>query len=143
MTALSFELDPLAAAVVARLQEPTNLNVHVGHVTDTDEQAKTISAPLPYVRINAGVGFKPSLRAGGRAGAALRFTIAYVGATEEQARAVTKAVRVWMSGTVMADGREYHVRVDESEETLITVDPEWNRPGGQPLYYGIDDYVVV
>lgn len=143
MTALSFELDPLAAAVVARLQEPTNLNVHVGHVTDSDAEAKTVSAQLPYVRINAGIGFKPSERAGGRAGSALRFTISYTGASEDQTRAVAHAVRAWMKATVTADGRDYRIRLDESEEVLITVDPTWNRPDGGPLYYGIDDYVVV
>lgn len=144
MTVLEFDLDPLAAAVIARLEEPTNLNVHVGHVTDSDEQTKTISAPLPYVRINAGVGFKPSTRAGGRAGAALRFTIASVGATEEQARAVARAVRTWMhDGTVTAGSRDYRIRLDEPEDTIITHDPTWNRPGGGPLFYGIDEYVAL
>lgn len=145
MTTLNFE-DPagtVAAAVIARLKLPTNLNVHVGEVSDSDDTAKTVSAPLPYVRINAGLGFKPHERSGGRAGHALRFTIAYVGASEASTRATAHAVRAWMTGTVEADGRTYHIRPDESEETVITVDPTWTRPGGAPLFYGIDDYLVV
>lgn len=143
MTTLTFPLDPLAAAVVARLKTPTNLNVHVGRVTDSDDSAKTISAPLPYVRINAGVGFNTSERLGGRGGGALRFTIGISGITEDQTRAVARAVRGWMNGaTLTVDGKTRRVWLDDLEETFIRVDEVWSRPDGGPIYYGLDRYFV-
>lgn len=112
------------------LEAPGLVDVHDGYVKDSDGNAKTISAPLPYALyfgksanpINPRVGGSGSNRAND-----VRVTC--VGSTREQADwAADKAEAALHEALVI--GRQ--MRLDE--RTRPTRDDTWTRPDGGPLF---------
>lgn len=144
MTALSFDLDPVDAAVTTLLRSPGNLNIHVGNVADSDGAAQTIGAPLPYVLYSSSLPFGPNLRLGGVRPDTTSFTVSYVHSTLEGCKAVAMAVRGLLSGVnvVVADKRR-RIRLDDPRESVtVARDAVWTRPGGAPLFVAVDRYNV-
>lgn len=132
------------AAILAVLEAVPNLRVFDGHVTDSDESAKTISAPLPYVvfhRLDDDETVGDDL-AGGYGARIQDFQVTYVGLTPEQAAAVrdrqrSALNRQWIT---MPAGQRLVRRSDDSFP--ISRDDTWSRPDGAPLFYGADRYTV-
>lgn len=141
MTALSFELDPTDAAVVALLRSPGNLGVHVGSVTDSDDDAKTISAPLPYALFTSLLPFGTSPRIGGTRANTTEFTVSYVNATTDGCKAVAVAVRGLLDGHELPGLGRIRL-MDRDEPVIVRRDPTWTRPGGGPLFFAVDRYFV-
>lgn len=133
------------SAILAVLRAVPNLRVFDGYVTDSDESEKTISAPLPYVVYYTLVeDIIGDTLAATSVGARLHaFQVTYVGQTAEQARAVRDRQREaldrkWVS---MPSGTRL-VRWGNDESMGIARDDVWTRPGGGPLFNGIDRYTV-
>lgn len=132
------------AAILTVLRAVPNLRVFDGYVTDSDESAKTISAPLPYVvyyTLDDDESVGDSLNA--TLGARLhRFQVTYVGETAEQARMVRDRQRTALNRVrVTMPAGDRLVRRDE-DSLSIQRDDVWSRPDGGPLFYGADRYVV-
>lgn len=143
MTTLAFNLDPADIAITALLRDIENIDLHVGHVTDSDDSAKTVSAPVPYLLYSSGVGYA-SRRAGGWAGRTVPFTVTYTHGTFYGAKAVALATRDYLDGaTVTIDGRVRRIRLQDPDENVVVEhDREWSRPGGEALYFGMDRFWV-
>lgn len=132
------------AAILSALQAVPNLRVFDGYVTDSDESAKTISAPLPYVVF---YGFADDDAPGDTLARSLgahlvEFQITYVGATREQARLVGERAlgalnRKWLT---LPAGLRLVCRTDSG--LGVRRDDVWTRPGGGPLFVGEDRYRV-
>jgi hypothetical protein len=147
VTALSFDLDPVDAAVTTLLRSPGNLNVHVGSVADSDDDLKTVSAPLPYVLYSSTLPFGPNLRLGGVRPGATTFSTSYVHSTLEGCKAVALAVRGLLDGaSVTVVGKPCRIRLSADDlRGGVTVgrDQVWTRPGGLPLFYALDRWNVL
>lgn len=128
--------------LIALLEAVPNLNVYDGHVT-ADETAKEISVPLPFVVYYSSLGYDVDERLGGRAGGRVtQFQVTYVGSTREQAQ--------WAGEKARAALSRKRVTVSGTESSLIMLrdsatvrrDDDYTRPGGDPLFYGVDQYEV-
>lgn len=132
------------AAILAALEAVPNLTVYDGYVTDSDETAKTISAPPPYVvfyGFNDDDGVGDSLA--GSVGAHLTsFQITYVGLSREQARLVGERAAGALNRkyVAMPAGQRLVRRVDSG--LGVRRDDVWSRPDGRPLFFGEDRYTV-
>jgi len=130
-------------ALLALLRTDPVLNVHDGYV-DTDESQKVISVPLPYAVFFSGLGDDIDERLGGRVGgSAIPFQTTYVGGTREQARWAGQKARDAISRKrVTVGGRESGlIRLDASQK--IVREDTYTRPGGGPLFYGVDQWEVI
>lgn len=120
------------------------LNVHDGHVTDSDGVAKTISAPLPYVVFyGASDDDSPGDSLAGTSGARLTgFQLTFVGETREQAMLAGERALAALNRKMVtfAAGARFVRRTDDS--LAVRRDDTWTRPGGQPLFFGADRYTV-
>jgi hypothetical protein len=147
VTALSFDLDPVDTAVTTLLRSPGNLNVHVGNVTDSDGDAKTISAPLPYVLYSSSLPFGPLARLGGSQPDVTSFTVSYVHSTLEGCKAVALAVRRLLDGAELSvAGKPARIRLSADDRhggVSVGRDQVWTRPGGLPLFYAMDRWNVL
>lgn len=129
------------AAVLALLRA-TILNVHDGHVTDSDESTKTISALLPYVVYYSTPGFPINARLGGTRGRAQEFQVSYVGKTREQAVwAGEKAEAALDRKRVTVGGLSRIVRRTD-DNLYVRRDDTWTRTDGGPLFFGALRFVV-
>jgi len=117
-------------------------DVHDGYV-DADEAAKVIAVHLPYVVFYAGLGDDIDERLGGRNGGTVTdFQTTYVGSTREQARWAREKARTALSRKrVTVDGRESGL-IKRVASSVIRRDDDFTRPGGGPLFYGVDQYEV-
>ncbi|HET7386566.1 MAG TPA: hypothetical protein VFJ19_07895 [Nocardioidaceae bacterium] len=147
MTALTYPLDPVDAAVVALLDSPDNLHVHVGAVGDSDDSAKTISAPLPYALYSSALPYQPGPQ---RLGRGYRpdvsdFTVTATHSSLDGCKAVAAAVRGLLNGHALTvDGKTCRIRLsDPDEPVIVSKDPTWTRPGGLPLFFAVDRYYVL
>lgn len=120
------------------------LNVHDGHVEASDPDAKVISAPLPYVVFWGGyddASLGDSLA--GSSGARLTdFRLTFVGETREQAMLAGERARAALDRkfVTFAGGKRFVRCTDNSG--YVTRDDTWTRPGGAPLFSGIDQYEI-
>ena len=131
--------------ILTALGGVTNLVVFDGHVTDSDDEAKTIGAPLPYV-VYYSLTQTPSVgdSLAGTSGAQLQdFQVSFVGETREQAdwaRDKARSVLDRKQLTFAAGSR----LVRRSDDGLgARRDDTWSRPDGGPLFVGADRYDVV
>lgn len=105
-------------------------NVHDGHVKDSDGDAKTISAPLPYAIYYGKTATPIHPRVGGSGanrGNDVRVTC--VGSTREQADWAADKVEAALHEAVVT-GRQ--MRLDERVRPVR--DDTWTRPDGGPLF---------
>lgn len=132
------------AAIVTLLEGIPSLHVHVGTVKDSDDNAKTISAPLPYVVFHARLDVPIGDSLAGDAGARLdAFWINGVGETPEQAKlALQKAASV-LDRKHIAFSEDLKAFVRRGDSAFaVGKDPVWTRPDGGPLFFGNDAYSV-
>lgn len=144
MTALTFALDPVDVAVLDLLRAPGNLSVHVGSVGDSDDNAKTVSAPLPYLLYGSTVGAGASERLAGWQGRVVTFTTTYTNSTLDGCKAVALAVRGYLDGspvTIAGVGRRIHLS-DPTQPVYVERDQVWRRPDGSPLFFAVDRWLV-
>lgn len=123
----------------------SNLTVHDGDVPDSDSFDKVIGADLPYLVFWP--GFEDDSAGdslAGTSGARLTdFRLTGVGETREQAQMVLEKARAVLNRkrATFATGSRFVRRTDNSG--AVTRDDTWTRPGGDPLFSGIDQYEVL
>lgn len=144
MTIVQIPPELVSAAIKADLQTISNFGVHFGTVEDSDGDAKTIGAPLPYICAHMGTSFPDSPRMAGRSGKALTMRVEHVAATEDMARSVVIGTRGFLHRRVVtsSDGLNWRLWLDDGADVPIEPDQTWTRPDGGPLFYGIDTYTV-
>jgi hypothetical protein len=126
------------AVVLASLATVPHLTVYDGKV-DADEAAKVIAVPLPYVVFWSSPGYDNDERFDGRAnGRVLEFQLTGVGETREQAKAVLDRARQHLNRRRI--GRGLCKRSDDNQ--MVRRDDTYTRPGGGPLFYGVDRYTL-
>lgn len=133
------------ATVLAVLDAIANLNVYDSHVTDSDPDTQVISAALPYVVFWGGYDDDaPGDSLAGTSGAHLTdFRITFVGETREQAKWAGELARTALNRKQITFGaRSRFVRCTDNSG-YVTRDDTWTRPGGAPLFSGIDQYEVL
>lgn len=133
------------AVVLATLDAVPNLNVYDGHVTDSDPSTMIVTAALPYVVLyRFGDDAEPGDSLAGTSGAHLsRFQVTAVGETAEQARwAAEKARTVLDRVRLTFPSGSRFVRHDGTSLAVVR-DDTWTRPGGKPLFSGVDRYAVL
>ena len=124
--------------ILALLEAVPNLNVYDGYV-DADESAKVISVPMPYVVFYSSPGYDNDVRQSGQvAGRVLGFQITAVGVDRRQAKwaldkARTALSRKRLNGNLIK-------RADDNQH--VRRDDDYTRPGGLPIFYGVDKYSV-
>lgn len=146
MTTLSYLPDPAHLALKGLLEPITNLGLYVsGDVTDTDGDAKTIGAPLPYVVYAVTAPYSTSRRVGGWAGRDWDFVLTYVHGSDLGVKSVIAAVRGLLDGaTLTIDGRERRIRRQYPEDPVtVEHDRVWSRPGGGSLYTADERWRIV
>lgn len=128
--------------LLALLKAVPYLNVHDGDV-ETDEAEKVVMVPLPYVVFYSGLGYDIDERLGGRPGGrAVSFRVSYVGDSREQARAAGAKARAALSRKrVTVDGKPSGL-IQHRDSDEIIPDPTYNRPGGGPLFRGVDVFEI-
>jgi hypothetical protein len=131
------------AAVLAALRAVPNLNVHDAYVTDSDGDAMTISAPLPYVVYYPAPGRPEARSMAGPAGAETKeFQVTFVGATRQQAMWACEKVRAALDDVRLSTVTGNPVLRRTDDQLFIRRDDTWSRPGGGPLMYGADRWSV-
>lgn len=146
MTSLTFDQDPIDLAVKTLLESIDNLTIFVdGAVSDVDNNAKTVGAPLPYAVLGLAMPFDTNLRVSGRGSSVSQFTLQTVHRYNDGCKDVARAVRGFLDGQpVTAGGREYWVRLaDPTAPITVLRDDTWARPDGSPLFYTSDRYSVL
>lgn len=130
------------AVVLTLLRAIPNANVWDGHVADSDPTDMVISADLPYVVFWGGYDdATPGDSLAGSSGAHLSdFRLTFVGGTREQAKLLGEACRGVLDRkrVTFAAGSRLVRCVDAGG--YVTRDDTWTRPGGAPLFSGIDQY---
>lgn len=112
--------------------------IYDGYV-EVDETLKVIAVPLPYVVFYSTPGRDNDERQSGQvAGRVVEFTITAVGVDRRQAKWILDKARDVLSRKRL-DGNlikrdDVNLPVDRSDE--------YTRPGGGPLFFGIDRYAV-
>jgi hypothetical protein len=126
------------AELLSMLRAVPNLNVHDGFV-DVDETAKVISVPLPYIVFYSTPGYDNDERyAGVVGGRVVEFQLTGVGESREQAKAALEKAR-----TALSRERLGRNRIRRSDDNMaVRRDDDYTRPGGGPLFYGVDRYAV-
>lgn len=130
------------ATVLAILRAIPNVNVWDGHVEDSDATDKVITAPLPYVVFWGGYDdAEPGDSLAGSSGAHLSdFRLTFVGSTREQAKLVGEACRAQLDRKRITFGAGPRFLRCVDAGGYVTRDDTWTRPGGAPLFSGIDQY---
>lgn len=119
------------------------IDVYDSYVEDSDGDAKTISAPLPYLFFTSRPGEVFARRATGLSrDRGTEFQVTAVGETREQAVLAGDKAEALLDGkSIVADGRTHIIsRTDEAPP--ISRDDEWTRPGGRPLFLDVRRYSV-
>lgn len=124
--------------ILALLGDVENLNVHDGSV-DVDEEAKVVRVALPYVVYWSSPGFDNDERFSGQVvGRVTDFQLTGVGEDRNQAKWVLDKARAALSRK-RVNGRL--IRRDDDNQ-MVRRDDDLTRPGGEPLFYGVDRYSV-
>lgn len=113
------------------------LAVYDGDVTDADQDAKTISAPLPYVVFYTTPGYPITPRMSGRRGRAVVFTVNSVGLSRSQAKWAGDQAEAALDGKrIVLDHRGALPRLIRrtDDNAFLRRDDTWTRPGGKPLF---------
>lgn len=141
---MSADDDLLAMLAVAPLhlfvkgESPSPNTVFDGYV-DADETAKVISVPLPYVVFYSTPGYDNDERQSGEvAGRVVQFQITGVGMDRNQAKWVLEKARDALSRKRLND----NLIIRDPENLHVRRDDTYTRPGGEPLFYGVDRYAV-
>jgi phage gp37-like protein len=133
------------ATVLAVLAAVANLTTYDGHVEDSNPDTKVISAALPYVVFyGQSDDGSPGDSLAGPSGAHLSgFQLTGVGETREQARwALEQARAVLDRKRVTFAAGSRLVRATDDQQ-YVRRDDTWTRPGGAPLFFGVDRYAVL
>ncbi len=107
---------------------------------NVDEAAKVIDVPLPYIVYNSSPGMDANERFCGQVGGRVNeFDIKGVGASEQQAKWVLDEARKMLSRKRLGTSL-----IRRSPDNLnVRREDDYTRPGGAPLFYGVDRYTVV
>jgi hypothetical protein len=135
------------ATILARLQalDPP-LRVHDSDVPDSNPDTKVIAAALPYVVFYALMDDPaPGDSLAGTSGAYLTgFQLTGVGETREQAKRALEPAQAPLDPKQVVfpgDRSRFVKRTDVNQ--FVRRDDTWTRPGGAPLFFGVDRYAVV
>lgn len=124
--------------ILAILDAVPNLNVYDGYV-DADETEKVISVPLPYVVYYSSPGYDDDERFTGNVYRRVHeFQLTGVGSTREQAQWALDKARAVLNRKKL-DGSQIR-RSDDNQ--FVRRDDDYTRPGGGPLFFGVDRYGV-
>jgi hypothetical protein len=133
------------AAVLTVLRAIPNLTTYDSHVEDSDADTKVIAAELPYVVFWGGYDDDlPGDSLAGTSGAHMTdFRVTAVGETREQAKWAGELARAALNRKFLTfpSGLRFVRCADNSGG--VTRDDTWTRPGGAPLFSGIDQYEVL
>lgn len=106
---------------------------------DVDESAKVISVPLPYIVFNSSPGYDRDGRYCGQVGGRVsEFQLTGVGESERQAKWVLDEARKVLNRKKL--GKSLIKRSDDNLK--VQKDDDYTRPGGKPLFRGVDKYSV-
>ena len=131
--------------VLARLNAISGVVVHDGEMElPAVGVARSIVAyPLPYAVYYASIGDddKPRLT-GRRARRSVFFSIVYIGADRNQAKALGEKIRTSLQDkSIPVTGHNVWLcQLQESQR--VRRDDEVVRPDGSPLFYGVDNYAL-
>lgn len=133
------------SAVLTLLRAVPNLNVYDGYVTDSDENEKTVSAPLPYVVFYA-TSAAPETESRSMAGAAgaqtEEFQLSGVGSDRNQAKWALEKARQAVENVRLASVARTPVVRRSDDQFMVRRDDTWTRPDGKPLFFGADRYLL-
>lgn len=124
--------------LLALLRAVPSLNVWDGDV-EVDESAKVISVPLPYIVFYSSPGYDNDGRfCGDVGGRVLEFDIHGIGMDRNQAKWVLDKARAALSRKRLNGNL-----IIRAEANLpVGKEKTYTRPGGGPLFYGVDRYGV-
>lgn len=119
-------------------ESPTANAVFEGN-PQADEEAKIIAVPLPYLVYVTTPGYDRDARqCGDVGGRVLEFQVSAIGDTQWQAKWALDKARELLSRKRL--GRSL---IQRSPDNLrVRKDDDYTRPGGEPLFYGVDRYSV-
>lgn len=124
--------------LLAMLKTVPHLNVWDGDV-DADKTTKVIAVPLPYVAFYSTPGYDRDERAGGQVGGrVLEFDIHGVGENRAQAKAALDKAR----GVLSRKFLNGNIIIRSAANLPVDKEPTYTRPGGAPLFFGVDRYSV-
>lgn len=125
------------AGLLAMLEAVDGLNVWDGG-PDVDETEKVISVDLPYVAFWSSTGIARGRRHSGTAtGRVQEFSITGVGEDRHQAKWALDRAREALEGKRLGGNLIKH-----TDDSRVRRDDDFTRPGGGPLFYGVDQYAV-
>lgn len=129
-------------AVLALLEAVPHLSVYDG-IVPVDTAVKVVQVPLPYVVFSSGLGEDADERLGGRPGLRVTpFSVFYAGKSPEQARWAGDRARTAVSRKrITIAGRESGLIILR-ESSDMRRDDDYTGPGGEPLFYATDKYIV-
>lgn len=135
--------DDATVLTLLRALNPS-LRVHDGDVPDSDPSTKVISAALPYVVFYAMTDVpEPGDSLAGTSGAYLtEFQLTGVGDSREQAKLALERAKAALDRkrVTFPSGSRFVRRTDDNQ--WVRRDDTWTRPGGKPLFFGVDRYAV-
>lgn len=142
---LTYTEDPVDSAVIALLRSAGSFGVHVGKVSDSDNNLKTVSAPMPYVVYMTSLDYATSQRLGGWAGKAKDFAVHFAAPTERGAENLGRALRDFLlASSITVDDKVKRIQMwNRGEPVPVIDDPVWNRPDGGAIYFGRMEFYVV
>jgi hypothetical protein len=118
--------------------EPVENAIYWGYL-NVDETAKVIAAPMPYLVFNSSPGYDRDERYSGSVnGRVLEFQLTGVAETERQAKWILDQARNLLNRKRL-NGALIR-RLDDNQN--VRRDDDYTRPGGEPIFYGVDRYAV-
>ena len=134
--------DATVLAVLAALTPA--MRVYDGDVPDSNADTKVISATLPYLVFYAMTDAPATGDSlAGTSGAYLtEFQLTGVGDSREQAKFILERAKAALDRTrvVFPSGSRFVRRTDDNQ--WVRRDDTWTRPGGKPLFFGVDRYAA-
>ena len=107
---------------------------------NVDEAAKVIDVPLPYIVFNSSPGSDANERFCGNVGSrVVEFDIKGIGASERQAKWVLDEARKMLSRQRLGDSLIHRM----PDNLNVRREDAYTRPGGDPLFYGVDRCSVI
>lgn len=131
--------------VVLDLLRGASVDIHDGEflLSEPDTQRQVVPYETPYAVYYSSVGTDDRRRITGRsARRSVFFSITYIGGDRNQAKWLGEKIRDLLNDKpiVIPGHNSWLCQLQESQR--VRRDDEVVRPGGKPLFYGVDNYAL-
>jgi hypothetical protein len=131
-------------AVLAALGAIPNLTTYDTFVPPDPDSPKVITVDLPYLCCSFGASLEGRpLMDGSNRLSEVEFDVMFVGEDRQQAKAAGERAETALWRKRLTVASKPTGLVHKTASLKVGIEPVFTRPGGFPLFYGVDRYAVV